>query len=92
MEKRPPSAAALRTLRLLPPGKPSRSGVIAFGDPYFSDEQAQEAAATEGVQIAEAANVTRGIPLKPRNSPRLEGVDSAELALLHRGCPIRPTS
>ena len=38
-----PSAAALRTLRQLPPGKPERSELIAFGDPYFSKEQAAEA-------------------------------------------------
>jgi CHAT domain-containing protein/tetratricopeptide (TPR) repeat protein len=79
-----PSAAALRTLRQLPPGRPSRSGLIAFGDPYFSEEQAQEAAATEGVEITDASSVTRGVPLKRRNSPKLEGVDSAELALLPR--------
>jgi CHAT domain-containing protein len=78
-----PSAAALRTLRQLPPGKPLRNQLIAFGDPYFSDEQAKEADALEGVQLA-AANVTRGIPLARRNSPKLEGVDSAELALLPR--------
>ena len=47
-----PSAAALRTLRQLPPGKPSRGEMIAFGDPYFSEEQAREASALEGVQLA----------------------------------------
>jgi len=30
------------------------------------------------------ANVTRGMPLKRRSSPKLEGVDSAELAMLPR--------
>jgi CHAT domain-containing protein len=80
-----PSAAALRTLRQLPPGKPTRSPLVAFGDPFFSEEQAQEASSLEGVQLAaDASNVTRGIPLKRRNSPKLEGVDSAELALLPR--------
>ena len=39
-----PSASALQTLRKLPPGKPSRQDLIAFGDPYFSKEQADEAA------------------------------------------------
>jgi CHAT domain-containing protein len=79
-----PSAAALRTLRQLPPGKPSRSPLVAFGDPFFSEEQAKEAESLEGVVLADASNVTRGIPLKRRNAPQLEGVDSAELALLPR--------
>ena len=30
-----PSSAALRTLRALPPGKPERSELIAFGDPLL---------------------------------------------------------
>jgi CHAT domain-containing protein len=80
-----PSAAALRTLRQLPPGKPSRSPLVAFGDPFFSEEQAKEAESLEGVVLAaDTSNVTRGIPLKRRNAPQLEGVDSAELALLPR--------
>ena len=84
-----PSSAALRTLRGLPPGKPERSELIAFGDPYFSKEQHDEA--MKPVQVADASgdgdgrrNTTRGVPLKRRNSPKLEGVDSAELALLPR--------
>jgi CHAT domain-containing protein len=83
-----PSSAALRTLRGLPPGKPERSELIAFGDPYFSPEQRDEA--TEQVKVAEASSspqlaaTTRGVPLRRRSSPKLEGVDSAELALLPR--------
>ena len=80
-----PSSAALRTLRQLPPGKPERSELIAFGDPYFSKEQAAEAEKPVTVQLADASGVmTRGVPLKRRNSPKLDGVDSAELALLPR--------
>ena len=81
-----PSAAALRTLRQLPPGKPSRGELIAFGDPYFSKEQEAEAAAADAkVRVAESGgNTTRGGPLKRRNSPKLDGVDSAELAMLPR--------
>jgi CHAT domain-containing protein len=80
-----PSAAALRTLRQLPPGKPSRGELIAFGDPYFSKEQETEAASPEKVRVADAGgNTTRGGPLKRRNSPKLDGVDSAELAMLPR--------
>ncbi|MDB5516196.1 MAG: hypothetical protein JWQ17_2954 [Tardiphaga sp.] len=84
-----PSAAALRTLRNLPAGKPNRSELIAFGDPYFSKEQQAEAdkvdAAEKAVQVADAGGaVMRGMPLKRRSSPKLEGVDSAELAMLPR--------
>jgi CHAT domain-containing protein len=71
-------------LRGLPPGKPERSELIAFGDPYFSKEQLEEAAKQGTVQVADAANVTRGLPLRRRNAPKLDGVDSAELALLPR--------
>ena len=81
-----PSAAALRTLRQLPPGKPNRGELIAFGDPYFSKEQEAEAAkrrARSGSPMPRG-NTTRGGPLKRRNSPKLEGVDSAELAMLPR--------
>jgi CHAT domain-containing protein len=85
-----PSAAALRTLRQLPPGKPGRGELIAFGDPYFSKEEQAEAEGTDAkvdakIEVASAAgNVTRGMPLKRRSSPKLEGVDSAELAMLPR--------
>lgn len=80
-----PSAAALRTLRQLPAGKPSRGELIAFGDPYFSKEQEAEAASDDKVRVADAGgNTTRGGPLKRRNSPKLDGVDSAELAMLPR--------
>jgi CHAT domain-containing protein len=74
----------LRTLRQLPPGKPNRGELIAFGDPYFSQEQEADAAG-EKVKLADAGgNLTRGLPLKRRNAVKLEGVDSAELAMLPR--------
>jgi CHAT domain-containing protein len=83
-----PSSAALRTLRHLPPGKPERSELIAFGDPHFSKEQHEEAMkpvrVADASNASQAANTTRGGPLKRRNSPKLDGVDSAELALLPR--------
>jgi CHAT domain-containing protein len=86
-----PSASALETLRKLPPGKASRKDLIAFGDPYFSKEQADEAAAKAAktaesdkpVQLA-SASTTRGGPLKRRSSPQLEGADNAELSMLPR--------
>ena len=80
-----PSASALQTLRKLPPGKASRQDLVAFGDPYFSKEQADDAAKTDKlIQVADASNVTRGVPLKRRNSPQLDGVDSAQLGQLPR--------
>jgi CHAT domain-containing protein len=83
-----PSAAALRTLRALPPGKPDRAKLIAFGDPLFSKEQAaeaeEEAAQVKPVQVAEISATMRGVPLTRRSSPQLEGVDSADLAMLPR--------
>jgi CHAT domain-containing protein len=79
-----PSAAALRTLRALPPGPATRSKLVAFGDPYFSETQANEAE-DKPVTVASADGVTtRGLPLKRRSSPQTQGVDSAELALLPR--------
>jgi CHAT domain-containing protein len=80
-----PSAAALRTLRALPAGRLSRGNLIAFGDPYFSAEQAAEAEGAVVVASVDAAAVaTRGVPLKRRSSPQTQGVDSAELAQLPR--------
>jgi CHAT domain-containing protein len=80
-----PSVSALQTLRKLPPGKASRQDLIAFGDPYFSKEQADDAAkGDKPVQLADASNTTRGGPLKRRNSPQLENADSAELGMLPR--------
>ncbi|MGY3506692.1 CHAT domain-containing protein [Bradyrhizobium sp. USDA 4471] len=78
-----PSLSALRTLRNLPPGKPTRSELIAFGDPYFSTEQMEATKLAEGSDNAAAPLATRGLPLKRRNLPKL-GVDSAELAILPR--------
>lgn len=75
-----PSAATLRTLRGLPPGKPDRGALVAFGDPLFSRRAAAEA--EKAVQTADASAATRGVPLRRRNAPKLDGVDSAELALL----------
>jgi CHAT domain-containing protein/tetratricopeptide (TPR) repeat protein len=80
-----PSASALVTLRKLPPAKPGRSELVAFGDPLFSQEEADQAARDETkTQVADAGNVTRGVPLKRRSSPQLDGVDSADLAMLPR--------
>jgi len=87
-----PSAAALVTLRHLPPGAPGRDKLIGFGDPYFNAEEQAEAEAelNAPVQVATVelsaagAVVTRGIPLKLRAAPHTEEVDKAELAQLPR--------
>jgi CHAT domain-containing protein len=80
-----PSASALQTLRKLPPGKAARQDLIAFGDPYFSKEQADDASKDDKpVQLADASSTTRGAPLKRRNSPQLDGADNADLAMLPR--------
>ena len=81
-----PSISALATLRQLPVGSASRQQLIGFGDPLFSQEQADDAKKDDAapVQVADAANVTRGVPLKRRNSPKLDGVDSVQLAQLPR--------
>jgi CHAT domain-containing protein len=91
-----PSAAALRTLRQLPPGKTTRKDFVAFGDPIFSKEQEAEAeqpvqvASTDQASVPQApaaqpqAAVMRGLPLKRRSAPKLDGVDSAGLGMLPR--------
>jgi CHAT domain-containing protein/tetratricopeptide (TPR) repeat protein len=84
-----PSASALLTLRKLPPGKSTRKDLIAFGDPLFSAEQAEDAARTAGktdqpIQVVDTSNVTRGVPLRRRSSPELDDAQSAQLAQLPR--------
>jgi CHAT domain-containing protein len=79
-----PSAAALRTLRSLPPASDKREPLIGFGDPYFSLEQAQAAEHEQQKPIQVAAADTRGLPVKRRALPRTSGVDSAELSRLVR--------
>jgi CHAT domain-containing protein/tetratricopeptide (TPR) repeat protein len=80
-----PSMSALQTLRKLPPGNASRQQLVAFGDPYFNQEQADDAAKSAGrVELADASNVTRGVPLRRRSSPQLDGAISAQLAQLPR--------
>jgi CHAT domain len=61
-----PSAAALQTLRQLPPGSVKREPLIGFGDPLFSPEQVAEA---EGPQSREpllevASQPDRDLPLR----------------------------
>jgi CHAT domain-containing protein len=76
-----PSVSALQTLRKLPPGKATRQDFIAFGDPYFNKEQADDAGKA---QVVAAASTTRGVPLKRRNSPQLNDAEKADIGLLPR--------
>jgi CHAT domain-containing protein len=79
-----PSAAALRTLRSLPPASDSREPLIGFGDPYFSVEQAQAAEREGQTPVQVAGTETRGLSVRRRALPRVAGVDSAELSRLVR--------
>jgi CHAT domain-containing protein len=79
-----PSAAALRTLRQLPPGRGDRQKMVGFGDPIFAVDQLDHDEAPAPLQVASASASTRGAPLRRRNSPVLDGVDSASLEMLPR--------
>jgi CHAT domain-containing protein len=82
-----PSAAALRTLRQLPPGSAKREQMIGFGDPLFNKDQLAEAPTTSTVAAVsmDATEVTlRGLSLKRRAAPQTNGVDSAQIAMLPR--------
>ena len=79
-----PSAAALRTLRQLPPGSDKRERMIGFGDPFFSKEQASNAAAQGSAALQPGQLASRGIPLVRRAAPQTQGINSAQLGLLPR--------
>jgi CHAT domain-containing protein len=80
-----PSVSALQTLRKLPPGKPTRQELIAFGDPYFNKDQADDASKPgKPLQVADASATTRGVPLKRRSSPQLDDADKADIGMLPR--------
>ena len=81
-----PSVASLATLRSLPAPKGKREMFIGFGDPWFSQEQAEAARGQGGTQVAQVAQQlqTRGAKLVRRSAPATQSVDSAELALLPR--------
>jgi CHAT domain-containing protein len=79
-----PSATAMVSLRGLPKPKEGRFDYIAFGDPIFSLQQAQDdvkrvAAANVGTQLA-----SRGAALKLRSSTNTAQVSSAQVSLLPR--------
>ena len=84
-----PSVASLKSLRGLPPGDAGRAPFAGFGDPWFSTEQAANAARRQAKPQQVAALTawgikTRGLPVRLRAAPKTRDVDSAELALLPR--------
>jgi CHAT domain-containing protein len=79
-----PSAAALRTLRQLPPGSDKRQQMIGFGDPLFNKDQAGEGATAQLASAPGTEVATRGLPFKRRAAPKTDGVDSAQIGMLPR--------
>jgi CHAT domain-containing protein len=80
-----PSVRALTGLRRAPPPKGERRLYLGIGDPFFSAEQAAEAARAAPVMLASAsATTSRGAPVQLRSAPKTMGVEAAELALLPR--------
>lgn len=71
-----PSVSSLKTLRVMPPGDPSRRPFAGFGDPYFNARQAAEAARQK------AAGKT--VLVSIRATPNTTGLASAKLADLPR--------
>jgi len=84
-----PSVSSLIALRGLPARPPARRSFVGFGDPWFSEKQAQ--IATEQAAAQRMAGMTdhgvlevRGFPLHLRAAPKLEQVTSADLSRLPR--------
>jgi CHAT domain-containing protein len=78
-----PSAASLITLRGLAAGPPQRDRLIGFGDPYFSKEQAREAA--EKAKSENPSSIDqRGIRMARPSLPKLGGFNTAQLDRLPR--------
>jgi CHAT domain-containing protein len=76
-----PSATALKVLRQLPAGSSNRDVLIGFGDPYFNEAQAAEAALEAAAKVA---STDSNVALRRRAKPRTRGVDGADLSLLPR--------
>ncbi len=81
-----PSAAALRTLRQLPPGSAKREPLVGFGDPFFSAEQVAEAERQQprGPLIEVTSLPDRDLPLRHRAAVETRQIDSADLSRLPR--------
>ncbi len=84
-----PSAASLRTLRLLPKGAETRTAFVGFADPWFSQpqvsvEESKPKKTTKVAKLTSRGILTRGLSVKLRAAPTTTGLDSAELAQLPR--------
>ena len=78
-----PSVTTLATLRSLPRGDPARRPFIGFGDPFFSREQAAEAAREP--EAARLVPLSAGDqPVALRASPKTERLSSSRLGMLPR--------
>jgi CHAT domain-containing protein len=75
-----PSVSALRALRQLPSGAPTREPLIGFGDPLFSAAQALEA--SQRASLPDSQGLAR--QSRRRASAGTNQLESAELALLSR--------
>ena len=79
-----PSVSSLVTLRALPLGDPARRPFVGFGDPYFSREQAADAAREASPPDDADQPTLRGVPVAFRASPNVQRLDSSQLAQLPR--------
>jgi CHAT domain-containing protein len=82
-----PSAAALRTLRQLPPGKPGRGGLVAFGDPYFNRDQQTEAETS--AETVEANLDTKKLDVNKMDT-KVQTADAG--SSVTRGAPLKRRS
>ena len=87
-----PSAAALRTLRQMPPGSTNRERMIGFGDPIFSKQQAKIEMAK--IEMAKGATRRSRSPWRPavcRCSGDRARNSTASTVPSSRNCPPCPT-
>ena len=88
-----PSASALQTLRKLPAGKATRQELIAFGDPYFNKEQADEAAKTDKlIQVADASLRDARRAAEAAQQPAARGRRQRATRTCCRVCRTPPTN
>jgi CHAT domain-containing protein len=77
-----PSVASLVTLRALPAGAAIRAPFAGFGDPWFTTEQAAQAAQPANLETDAALVATRGLHL--RAVPATQTLGDADLSALPR--------
>jgi CHAT domain-containing protein len=83
-----PSVSSLIALRKLPANSRERESFVGIGDPFFSKQQAAEAAEAaeerQKVKIADNKVTVRGLSIRLRAAPKLGSVSTAGLSLLPR--------